>query len=101
MPSREDGHLQWNGNCLWYEHHPFSCNNLLNQISGWGSTEAIERPVEQRQFVPALHTPHRSTLMVSVSEINRSVWSKIPDVGEFRFMTEHLEAIVPHCEGRA
>ena len=55
----------------------------------------------QRQFFPALHTPHRSTLMVSVSEINRSVWSKIPDVGEFRFMTEHLEAIVPHCEGRA
>ena len=54
MPSREDGHLQWNGNCLWYEHHPFSCNNLLNQISGWGSTEAIERPVEQRQFVPGL-----------------------------------------------
>ena len=32
--------------------HPFSCNNLLNQISGWGSTEAIEIPVEQRKFVP-------------------------------------------------
>ena len=29
--------------------HPFSCNNLLNQISGWGSTEATEIPFEGRE----------------------------------------------------